>query len=224
MANRTQYMQKGTQQFPTSAKKFSRSGRQIPGRVMGTQNATANPYGKKGYAAGTAGGIDEVAQIFGQNLIGKKLSYKLTTDGTYANGVIPIIPQFRDETLPTGVAFSGSNYSTYALFAKFAAEQKLVLGRLQVTTDNTANFSEAIKITTYLSNGASYSLTETWDSLTKDVNAQDQGTRYIEDTQWICGDLYHRYEIATMADSTYFQFTFEIVGVGGKVLNVSPAF
>lgn len=192
-----------------------------PGRINGVKDISNNP---KNLAIGMGGGMDETTKVFGQNLIGKKLSFKLTTDGTYANGVIPIIPQFRDDTLPTGVTMSGSNFASYAVMAKFLAEAKVVLGALMVSTDNTANFSEAIKVTETFGHGASMSQTETWDSISIDLNAQVQGTRKIENTGWICGDIFHRYEINTMADSTYFQFTFTIVGVGGKVYDVAPAF
>lgn len=201
-------------------KRFTPNSGNAPGRIKGVRDISQNP---KNIALGLGGGMDETTKVFGQNLIGKKLSYKLTTDGTYGNGVIPIIPQFRDDTLPTGVTFSGSNFASYAAFAKFAAEAKLVLGRLQVSTDNTANFSEAIKVTETFAHGSTMSQTETWDSISIDLNAQVQGTRIIENTGWICGDIFHRYEINTMLDSTYFQFTFTITGVGGKVYDVAPA-
>lgn len=210
----------GAQMFPQSLKRFRPQTGRVPGRIAGARDISQNP---KSFAMGQGGDAVEITSTYGQNLIGKKLSYKLTTDGTYANGVIPIIPQYADDTLPTGVTFSGSNFSTFAAFAKFAANAKLVLGRLQVSTDSTANFSEAIKVTSLGSNGASTSVTETWDSIALDLNAQVQGTKIIEYTGWITGDIFNRYEINTMADSTYFQFTFTIVGVGGRVINAAPA-
>lgn len=215
---------KGTQQagtmFPKSLKRFGAQQGRVPGRIPGARDISQNP---KTFAMGAGGDAMEVTKTYGQNLIGKKLSFKLTTDGTYANGVIPIIPQFPDDALPTGVAFSGSNFASYAEFAKFACRAKLVLGRLQVTTDNTNNFTEAIKVTITDANGARKSVTETWDSIALDLNAQVQGTKIIEYTGWIIGDIFNRYEINTMTDSTYFQFTFTIVGVGGKVYDIAPA-
>lgn len=202
-------------------KRLTPRGPNVPGRINGVQDITRKP---KNLASGMAGGMLETTKAFGQNLIGTKLSFKLTTDGTYANGVIPIIPQFRDDTLPTGVTMTGSNFSSYAVMAKFLAEAKVVLGALMVSTDNTANFSEAIKVTTTEANGSSTSVTETWDSISIDLNSQVQGTRKIENTGWIAGDIFHRYEINTMADSTYFQFTFTIVAVGGKVYDVAAPY
>lgn len=204
-----------------SIKRFTPQRGQVPGRIPNVRDITRNP---KNLASGMGGGMDETTKVFGQNLIGKKLSYKLTTDGTYLNGVIPIIPQIREDVLPTGVTFSGSNFASYAAFARFACEAKLVLGRLQVSTDDTSNFSEAIKVTETYSHGSSMVQNETWDSLAIDLNAQVQGTRIIENTGWIIGDIFHRYEISTMVDSTYFQFTFVITGVGGKVYDVAPPF
>jgi len=227
MANKRQYAQQnngvnsGMYLQNSQLKRFSPNSGNAPGRIKGVRDISQNP---KTLSLGMGGGMDETTKIFGQNLIGKKLSFKLTTDGTYANGVIPIIPQNASDTLPTGVTFSGSNWATYAAFALFATQAKIVLGKLQVSTDNTANFSEAIKVTEYYTHGASMSQTETWDSISIDLNAQVQGTRIIENTGWIIGDIFHRYEINNMADSTYMQFSFNISGVGGKVYDVAPPF
>lgn len=195
----------------------------VPGRIPGVRNLQQNA---QGVAYDTTGNSMAITKTAGGSLIGRKLTFSITAGTTYAGGVIPFIPQTGAETLPTGITFTGGNFTNYADFALFLYNSKLRLSHLLVTTDQNSNFLLQIKVTERDSFGGTKPWYETWDSLAKNFAAQDQSGREIEDIGWVSGDPYFKTEFFMQipASGTYtMSFTFVVDGTGGTVREMAPA-
>jgi len=134
---------------------------------------------------------------------------------------ISFIPQYTDETLPTGITFRGdTGWSSYALYVKFFANNTVVLGDLQATTDDEGNFTKSVTQTKYSPAGFSTPVAMPWNSINKNPQNYDQKTRQIQNTNFFSGSALVRYEFAMNA-STYMSFSLKIVGLGGAK-NIMP--
>jgi hypothetical protein len=170
--------------------------------------------GKSTEAVGSRGNVKmNVYDVLPESTIGGLLEYTLTADNTHiATRALPFIPNKNSDTLPSGVTFSDSSFSTFADYVNYYANTTLMLGDVQVTTDNTANFAKKVTATTTTPTGSTKVDQIKWDSISLDPNAYNDKVRIIRNSGFISGTPVVKYE-CYMVPSSYLSFSIQIVGV-----------
>lgn len=175
-----------------------------------------------------AGGVvqSQVSQVFANSNSEGILSYKYSITSSYAGGVIPLLPQFSSDTLPTGVtlASGSSNFSTFAALVNYATKWPLIMGDLVVYCSDTTDFDNPVVFTYTFPDGSNKSNRKSWNVLAKDFDQYDQTGRVLENTGWVTGGPM-RYEVIcnVPASSSYIKFDWQILGLA-DVYNFRPFF
>ncbi len=197
----------------------------------GGGNALPAPPGGGGGAGGVSMGSSGMAtsnseQLFADFSIGRALSFSFTFGTTYAGGVVPLLPQYTSDVMPTGVTFSsdGANFDTYAKFVNYFCKFPTLFNKLTVTADDTANFDKSLRLTRTNPDGNTEAYSATWNRLAIDPYAQVQTIRTLNKTFISGSDM--RYELVSAvipsSGTKVLNFVFEIVRVANSFNFIAP--
>lgn len=178
-----------------------------------------------GVSTGTNFGSNSpLVNEFADFAIGRALEFQLIFGVTYAGGVIPLLPQYFSDVLPTGVTFLGT-FATYATFVNYFCKFPTKFSKVTVSVDDTANFDKSLKMTKTYSDGNTNFVQRTWNSLTRDIYATDLTVRVL-DANFITGaDM--RYELVSAvipgSGTKTMTFTFNVVGTANNFSFIRPS-
>lgn len=179
-------------------------------------------------AVGSSGMVSSQSeQIFADFSIGRALSFSLTFADTYAGGVVPLLPQYTNDALPTGVTFSsgGTQFSTYQAFVNYFCKFPTLFTKLTVTVDDTANFDKELRLTRTNPDGNVESASGTWNRFALDPYARVQTVRTLQKNFVSGTDMRYELVSAVIPDSgltKVWTFVFDIARVANSFNFIMP--